>query len=81
MTATRMIPLPDGPHHVMGPLEVADRDGQPMHGPAGLTRCDSNVDVDPLPSSPLIDAVASAMRRARKATGDGCVLHVVRPVR
>lgn len=42
MAPARLIPLPDGPYAVTGPLEIADPDGQPIKPPAEqvyLCRC------------------------------------------
>ncbi len=39
---TRLIPLPDGPYEVTGPIEIADRNGQPVQPSAEkayLCRC------------------------------------------
>ena len=30
MTPARLIPLPDGPYELTGPIEIADREGQPV---------------------------------------------------
>jgi len=34
MTPARLIPLPDGPYEVTGPLEIARGDGEPIEPPA-----------------------------------------------
>ena len=42
MTNARLIPLPDGPYQVIGPLELSDPDGRPVEAPADevyLCRC------------------------------------------
>jgi CDGSH-type Zn-finger protein len=42
MTTVRLIPLPDGPYQVAGPVEIARQDGEPIEAPAPtlyLCRC------------------------------------------
>jgi CDGSH-type Zn-finger protein len=42
MTTVRLIPLPDGPYQVAGPVEIARHDGEPIEAPAPtlyLCRC------------------------------------------
>ena len=42
MTTARLVPLPDGPYQVAGPLELADSEGQLIQPPAPevyLCRC------------------------------------------
>ena len=42
MTPARLIPLPDGPYEVTGPLEIARQGGDPIETPASkvyLCRC------------------------------------------
>lgn len=42
MTSARLIPLPDGPYEVTGPLEIVRRDGERIEPPAStvyLCRC------------------------------------------
>jgi CDGSH-type Zn-finger protein len=42
MTLVRLVPLPDGPCHVTGPLELVDPDGRPIEPPGEqvyLCRC------------------------------------------
>jgi CDGSH-type Zn-finger protein len=42
MTQVRLVPMPDGPYRVTGPVELADPEGQPMQPPADevyLCRC------------------------------------------
>jgi CDGSH-type Zn-finger protein len=47
MTTARLTPLPDGPYEVTGPLEMADRDGDPIQPPGEtvyLCRCGNSAD-------------------------------------
>ena len=42
MTSARLVPLPDGPYEVTGPVTIARQDGEPIGPPAGkvyLCRC------------------------------------------
>jgi CDGSH-type Zn-finger protein len=42
MTTARLVPLPDGPYELTGPIEIADREGHPVQPPAEkiyLCRC------------------------------------------
>jgi CDGSH-type Zn-finger protein len=47
VTLARLIPLPDGPYEVSGPIEISDRDGQPVQPPpekVSLCRCGRSAD-------------------------------------
>jgi CDGSH-type Zn-finger protein len=42
MTTARLVPLPDGPYELTGPIEIADREGHRVEQPAEtiyLCRC------------------------------------------